>query len=71
MNLSENGWRKRLKTDRFVEWASETLLKEENSLIFGSLLGYAAAALRMDGYTTPLLEETLQQIAKNPRRSHD
>lgn len=71
MNLYENVWRKRLKTDRFVEWASETLLKEENSLIFGSLLGYAADALRMDGYTTPLLEETLQQIAKDPRRPHD
>ena len=72
MNLYENVWRKRLDAERFVTWASERLLHEENSLIFGSLLSYAADAWWSEAKNrvTPL-EDALLRIAQDSTRPHD
>ena len=75
MNLYDNVWRNRLDTDRFVNWASEMLLWEENPLIFGSLLGYAADAARwsttQNQNEAQRLEAVLQQIARDDTRPHE
>lgn len=72
MNLYENVWRKRLDAERFVDWAAGQLLQEQNSLIFGSLLGYAADAWRSETKNRATqLEETLLQIVLDSERPHD
>ena len=70
-NLYENVWRKRIDPVRFVNWASDALLLESNSLIFGSLLGYAGDALRFSGKPVPVLEQTLRRIALDAARPHE
>ena len=71
MNLYENLWRGRIDATRFVEWASTALLHEDNSLIFGSLLGYASDALRFAGGDVPALEQALHEMACDRRRPHE
>ena len=71
MNLYENVWRRRVDASRFVEWASGALATEKNSLIFGSLLGYAEDALRISGGCTPALEQALYIISADPKQPHD
>ena len=71
MNLYENVWRKRIDATRFVAWASETLPQESNSLIFGSLLGYASDAARISGGPAPALEQTLWALATDAARPHE
>ena len=72
MNLYENVWRKRLDAEKFVVWAAGQLLQEKNSLIFGSLLGYAADAWRSETKNRATqLEETLLQIVQDSGRPHD
>ena len=71
MNLYENVWRKRLNTDRFVEWIAGTLLHEDNPLIFGSLLSYAADALHWKQSNAEQLEQVLLQIAQDTARPHE
>ncbi|MBQ6074436.1 MAG: aminopeptidase [Bacteroidales bacterium] len=71
MNLYENVWRKRIDAARFVTWAAEALYSENNSLIFGSMLGYAADAFRFSGGNLPILEQTLRLIASEQKRPHE
>ena len=72
MNLYENVWRKRLDAERFVDWAAERLLHEENSLIFGSLLSYAADTWWREAKNRATrLDEALLRIAQDIDRPHD
>ncbi|MCR5709960.1 MAG: aminopeptidase [Bacteroidales bacterium] len=71
MNLYENVWRKRIDAARFVDWAAEALDGENNSLIFNSLLGYAADAVRFPGTKQPALVRSLGVIAADVSRPHE
>ena len=71
MDLYENVWRKRIDADRFVTWAAEALQCENNSLIFGSLLGYAGDAFRFSEKRQPILEQTLRALASETSRPHE
>ncbi|MBR1538014.1 MAG: aminopeptidase, partial [Bacteroidales bacterium] len=71
MNLYENVWRRRIDARRFTQWAAGALPEEQNPLLFGSLLGYAADAQRFSGEKPSVLENTLLSIASDPCRDHD